>query len=69
MSDPYWGVFFFLFWPGDYLLVSIKYFLGLMHAFNQEALTGMYMLFGAKLIYSLKFNELLAECIQEPMQI
>lgn len=40
-----------------------------MHAFNQEALTGMYVLSGAKLIYSLKFNELLAECIQESVQI
>lgn len=51
------------------MLVSIKYFLGFMHAFSQEALTGMYALSGAKLIYSLKFNELLAECIQESVQI
>lgn len=40
-----------------------------MHTFNQQALTDMYVLSGAKLIYSLKFNELLAECIQESMQI
>lgn len=40
-----------------------------MHTFNQQALTNMYVLSGAKLIYSLKFNELPAGHIQESMQI
>lgn len=40
-----------------------------MHTFNQQALTDMYVLSGAKLIYSLKCNKVSAEYIQESIQI
>lgn len=36
-----------------------------MHVFNKQALTDIYVFPGAKLIYSLKYNEFPADYIQE----